>query len=148
MSTVGYNQPVSSRRLYQVGAERRETIVEALARALAEDVRVFYGYVHGSFVEGRAFHDIDVAVSLASGGTSPTDVLLDLSESLSTRLGLPVDVRALDEAPLAFRFHALRGRLLFSRNDERLAAAIEETARRYLDLEPILRVATREAFAS
>jgi len=147
-STVGYNLPVSSRRLYQVGAERRETIVQALARALAEDMRVSYGYVHGSFVDGPAFHDIDVAVSLASGGTSPTNVLLDLSESLSNRVGLPVDVRALDEAPLAFRFHAMRGRLLFSRNDERLTRAIEETARRYLDLEPILRVATREAFAS
>lgn len=42
----------------------------------------------------------------------------------------------------------MRGRLLFSRDDERLTRAIEETARRYLDLEPILRVATREAFAS
>jgi hypothetical protein len=61
---------------------------------------------------------------------------------------MPVDVRALDEAPLAFRFHALRGRLLLSRDDERLAQTIEETTRSYLDIEPILRVATREAFAS
>jgi hypothetical protein len=38
--------------------------------------------------------------------------------------------------------------LLLSRDDERLAETIEETTRTYLDIEPILRAATREAFAS
>ena len=59
-----------------------------------------------------------------------------------------MDVQPLNDAPIAFVFHALRGRLLFSRDDERLAATIEDTVRRHLDMEPLIRSATQEAFAS
>ena len=57
-------------------------------------------------------------------------------------------MQPLNHAPIPFVFHALRGRLLFSRDDERLATIIEDTVRRYLDMEPLMRNATREAFAS
>jgi len=91
---------------------------------------------------------VDVAVCLADDvAAAGAERQIELSERLSRRVGVPVDVRALDDAPLSFRFHALRGRLLLCRDDERLAQMIEETTRRYLDIEPILRIATREAFA-
>ena len=56
------------------------------------------------------------------------------------------NVRALDDAPPAFRFHVFRtGRLLLARDEERLADCMERTMREYLDMEPLLRQATIEA---
>jgi predicted nucleotidyltransferase len=135
-------------RLHQLDPEQREEIVEKLIGRLGNERTVAYAYLHGSFLDQQKFHDIDLAVSFEPGSASHPLKLVELSESLTEAVGLPVDVRSLDEAPLAFRFHAFRGRLLLSRDDERLATTIEETTRRYLDLEPFLRAATREAFSA
>ena len=132
----------------RVDARQREDIAQRLAMALDDEPGVVFAYLHGSFVSQPAFRDVDVAVCLADDvAAAGAERQIELSERLSRRVGVPVDVRALDDAPLSFRFHALRGRLLLCRDDERLAQMIEETTRRYLDIEPILRIATREAFA-
>ena len=58
-------------------------------------------------------------------------------------------MRVLNDAPVTFLFHVFReGRLLFSRNDERLADLMERTVREYLDMEPLLRRATIEAYGA
>ena len=59
-----------------------------------------------------------------------------------------MDVRIVNEVPISFLYHVLRGMLLFSRDDVRLAEVIEDTTRRYLDIAPLLRHSTKEAFAS
>lgn len=133
--------------LLQANAARREEIAGTLSLALAEEPLVMYAYLHGSFLSQPRFHDVDVAVYLTDDATPGSRLPLDLSGRLTARLGVPVDVRALNHAPLSFRFHAMRGRLLLSRDDDRLAQMIEDTTRRYLDIEPVLRIATRDAFA-
>ena len=85
---------------------------------------------------------------LSQAPAEQTRHVVELADRLSRRVGYPVDVRALNEAPLPFVFHALRGELLVSRDDERLAEVLEGTGRRYLDIAPVLRRATRDAFAS
>ena len=63
--------------------------------------------------------------------------------------GFPIDVRVLNDAPVPFLFHVFReGRLLLSRNDELLADLMERTVREYLDMEPLLRRATIEAYGA
>lgn len=71
-----------------------------------------------------------------------------MADRLTSQLGYPIDVRALNDAPLSFAFRAMQGELLVSRDDECLADVLERTGRRYLDIAPILRRATRDAFAS
>lgn len=66
---------------------------------------------------------------------------------LSSGLQIPVEVSVLNGAPTSFVFHVLRGELLISNNDELLSTLIEETARRYLDISPLRRRATKEAFS-
>lgn len=72
--------------------------------------------------------------------------------TMAARLGacvqLPVDVRILNLAPTSFLYHVLRGRLIMSRDDERLASLIEETTSRYLDASPLVRRATKDACAA
>ena len=50
-------------------------------------------------------------------------------------------------APVSFHFHVLRGECILSRNDCLLGDVIEDTVRRYLNIAPLLRRSTKEAFA-
>lgn len=59
-----------------------------------------------------------------------------------------MDVCVLNEAPLSFVYHVLRGRLLVCRDEECLTEILEDVARRYLDLAPLLRQGTKDAFAA
>ncbi len=52
-----------------------------------------------------------------------------------------------DERSVPFVFRALQGELLVSRDDARLADVLDSIGRRYLDIAPLLRRATRDAFA-
>jgi predicted nucleotidyltransferase len=131
-------------RLYRAAPSEREVLAATLAGELARDPSVVVALLHGSFLHG-AFRDIDIAV----GFTPETDRLghsLDLASRLGGRVRYPVDVRPLDDGSLGFRFRALQGRLLVCRDARRLADLMERTVQCYLDLQPLLRRATIEAF--
>jgi predicted nucleotidyltransferase len=120
---------------------------QVFRKLLANERDIQFAYAFGSAITEPVFHDIDVAVYLSGPMPMHRDRCLELAEQLTRTVGLPVDVQPLAEAPIAFAFHVFRGQLLFSRDDERLADLMEETVRRYLDVEPLVRRATREAFA-
>jgi hypothetical protein len=88
------------------------------------------------------------ATSMWTSGEVGRRADLDLAVALSRIAGFPVDVRLANQAPLSFLFHALRGRLLTVHDESLLADLIERTARRYHDVAPFLRQATRDAFAA
>jgi predicted nucleotidyltransferase len=133
-------------KLYRADEMQRVAIQRTLARALADASDVVFAYLHGSFLDGARFHDVDVGVYLMGPSEEHARRALELSDRLSSEVGVPVDVRSLNDAPVSFRFHVVRGKLLFSRDDETLADLIEHTVQRYLDMAPLLRRATVEAF--
>jgi len=133
------------RRRYQLDAEARAHVREQLARELATHADVAFAYLYGSFVESDVFHDVDVGVYFSpppTGARAST-----LAQSLSDRAKLPVDVRPLNGAPVSFVYHVLRGQLLLSRDDALLAEVMERAVHQYLDIAPLLRHSTKEAFA-
>lgn len=105
-----------------------------------------FAVVFGSFVEGRDFRDIDLGVWTTPSAGPRVD--FDLAAALAGELGVPVDVRLLNDAPVPFLFHALRGRIVCARDERRLADLMERTARDYHDRAPLLRRATKEAFGA
>ena len=134
------------RRRYQLDAEARAHVREQLARELATHADVAFAYLYGSFVESDVFHDVDVGVYFSP--PPPTGArALALAQFLSDRAKLPVDVRPLNGAPVSFVYHVLRGQLLLSRDDALLAEIMEQTVHQYLDIAPLLRLSTKEAFA-
>ena len=135
-------------RLFDIDATRRAEVARALSESLDREPHVVFAYVHGSFIGTLPFHDIDVGVYLSSAASDQTRQAVDVADRLSRRVGYPVDVRVLNAAPLPFVFRTLQGDLLVSHDDDCLADVLERTGRRYLDLAPVLRRATREAFAS
>jgi uncharacterized protein len=120
----------------------REQIAGALRRELEARPEVVLALLHGSFSKGGAYRDIDVAVWLDPGRLSLDDrfrYALDLSVHLQLQLGSPIDVRVLNDASLAFRYHALQGRPLFTRDDEFLDELRARTWDDYLDFQPFAR---------
>ena len=137
------------RRLYRAEAAERERVVHVLTTALETEPELEFAWLHGSFLGGGGFHDVDVGVHLNAAADVRSQRALDLGLRLDRDIGFPVDVRVLNDAPVTFLFHVFReGRLLLSRNDERLADLMERTVREYLDMEPLLRRATIEAYGA
>ena len=128
----------------------REQIVGGLRRELAARPEIVLAVLHGSFLQGGAYHDIDVAVWLDPGQLSRDErfrYALDLSVYLHLQLGGPIDVRVLNDAPLAFRYHALKGSPLVARDEEFLDELRARTWDDYLDFQPFARQYLREALS-
>src|SRR2546422_2936220 len=126
----------------------REEIVGALQRELEARPEIALALLHGSFPKAEAYRDIDVAIWLDPDRLSRDErfrYALDLSVHLQLQLGSPIDVRVLNDAPLAFRYHALQGRPLVVRDEEFLDELRARTWDDYLDFQPFARQYLREA---
>ncbi len=133
--------------LHRLSQGDRARVTDVLTAELAAEPDIAFTYLHGSFAEGVPFHDVDVGVYLRP--TPPearTARALDLAQRLSTKVRLPVDVRVVNDAPVTFLYHVLRGRLLVSRDPDLLGDIMERTIAEYLDIAPLLRHYTKEAF--
>ena len=126
--------------------ERKE-IEEKLRKALERHREVVFAYLHGSALETEHFRDVDVAVYFDETVEDTLEKELSLAVELEEELGLEVDVRALNGAPPAFRYRAVKGKLLVDRNPDLRLKFIEETVWEYLDYEPIERRMRRELLA-
>ena len=108
----------------------RERLIRAIKERLLQEPDIVFAYLHGSFLTEESFRDIDVGI--LSGVAKDLSFESDLSYELSTALGYEIDIRVINDAPVAFQMAALRnGRLLLSRNDDARTDFIENVGRRY-----------------
>ena len=129
----------------RVAPADREGVLRRLETALAGRTDVAFAMVFGSFIDSEAFRDVDLGIWTTEAAGRRVDV--ELATSLSVELGLPVDVRRVNDAPVPFLFHVLRGRIVAARDERCLADVMERTARAYHDQAPLLREATIGAFS-
>jgi len=105
-----------------------------LRELLERREEIIFAYLHGSFVEGLPFNDIDVAVYVDQSKVPDAfDYEMDLSAELTMALHFPVDVRVLNDAPLGFQHSVLQGEAILVRDEEVLTDFIERVAREYMD---------------
>ena len=123
----------------------RERLLARLQALLGDRPDIAWAFVFGSFLDQPAFRDIDIAIWATSDAPRRLDV--EVASHASAALGVPVDVRLVNNAPVSFLFHVLRGRALVVRDEEMLATLMERTAREYHDSAPLVRQASRDAFA-
>lgn len=110
--------------------------------SLQNHTEILFAYLFGSFSEGLPFHDIDVGVYLAGEKLTSSEVLkyeTKTAVEIEASVGLPVDVKVLNSAPLPLRYHVSRGQLLFSRAEPARYAFLEATWRDYFDYYPLIR---------
>jgi predicted nucleotidyltransferase len=126
----------------------RQRVTAVLRAAFEARPEIMFACLHGSFAAGGPFRDIDVGLWIDPTRISSeewTRYALDLSVALQRALQAPVDVRVLNRASLAFRYHALGGALLLARDPELLAEIRARTWDDYFDFAPFARQYLREA---
>jgi uncharacterized protein len=135
---------------YDIDTEQKDAYLQILSGDIMNRPEILFAYAHGSFLEDGRFRDLDVAVFLRPefiAGKSPfyeTDLGSELQKDLKALF--PVDIRILNTARLSFQYNAIKGRLLADRDPEARIAFITKTVSLYLDIKPILRYYTKEAF--
>ncbi|MBI4588661.1 MAG: nucleotidyltransferase domain-containing protein [Candidatus Rokubacteria bacterium] len=126
-------------------------MIDHLRRQLEGRPEILCAYLHGSFLKGDPYRDIDVAVWVdptRRGARSRAQYALDLSVALHVALRCPVDVQVLNDAPLAFRYHALNGHPLVVRDWEWLDEVRARIWDDYFDFAPFARQYLREALGA
>jgi uncharacterized protein len=124
----------------EIGVE--ESVLK-LKGLLAPFEEIVFAYLHGSFARGESYRDVDVAVFLRPGTPAPSDDIeyeISLSLRLEKAVGLPVDVKILNRAPLSFRYHASRGTLLLSRDESVRENFLNRTWSEYFDFDRLARI--------
>lgn len=126
---------------YKINTGERPGIVGKITACLEKEDAVLIAYIYGSFREEEGFNDIDVAVFVDETAIKK-DAMIDYQLGLAVRLerdikSFPVDCRALNIAPLSFRFSVInRGDIIYSR-DEKKRVSFEVTTRSlYFDFKP------------
>ncbi|MEK6576497.1 MAG: nucleotidyltransferase domain-containing protein [Nitrospirota bacterium] len=113
----------------------KKVIENAIKKVLEEDPEISFAYIHGSFVKGGDFNDIDLAIYLKNPPLSPLDYELKMETELMDAVGShPIDVRVLNVSPLSFRYNVIKGGvLLIVRDDDKRTDFHEATLSNYLD---------------
>lgn len=127
------------KKAFRLNSLAKEKIRTALNEILKTRTEIRFAFLHGSFLEMRSFHDVDVAVYLYNEEI-PEDLLeyeLSLSSILEGSIRMPMDVKILNFAPIAFRYEVTRGEVIFSRDEEARFGFIENTWNEYLDYRPV-----------
>ena len=130
-------------QVYTLGKEEKERIIKLLRDFLLRRDDVVFAYLHGSFLEDGPFRDVDIAIYVRAEVHPFYEA--ELEEELSRAIGLPVDVRILNDAPVTFRFRAIEGLLLFSKDEKARCDFEERTMREYHDYSYYLNMYRREA---
>ncbi|AIY89255.1 hypothetical protein GACE_0198 [Geoglobus acetivorans] len=114
-----------------------DDVKNRIRNILKDREEVVFAYLHGSFGKDH-FRDIDVAVFVDEGRVKDfLEYEIGLSLEIEESIKYPVDVRVLNSAPLSFKYRAIKGELLLSRDDELRFRFMEEVIREYLDFKPV-----------
>ena len=126
------------RKRYFLETKKRRIILNKIKDLLDAQSEISFAYVHGSFVDGETFGDIDIAVYLAPMPPG-IDIYYEfaLENAVEEETGYPVDVRIINEAPLSFKFNVLCGGKCILEKDEDIRVAFQEhTMSMYYDFAP------------
>jgi predicted nucleotidyltransferase len=125
-----------------------EKFVNVLKPLLLNNTDILFAYLHGSALHQDDFNDIDIAVYLAREATinnNPVDFEISLSLHLEKYLHFPIDIKILNFAPLSFCYHATKGILIFSINEDAREEFLCRTWSDYFDFKPTSQIFLKEA---
>ena len=125
----------------------KDKIIQKIRSRLSQEKNIVFAYVHGSFLGENGFNDIDIAVFLdpKTAAPNPVDLGIALSLKLEKSLNVPVDVKILNSAPLSFRYHATKGKLILDCDDVVREDFLCRTWSDYFDFKPVAKIYLREA---
>lgn len=134
------------RELHRIDKVSKKVIEGAIREVLRKHEEISFAYLHGSFIKGDAFHDIDVAVYLERMPASILEYELQMETELKRAVRRHViDVRVLNTAPLSFKYNVIKdGIILLVKNDDKRADFQETTIAACLDFSPYYNIYLEE----
>jgi hypothetical protein len=115
----------------------KDKIISQISEIISQKEEIVFAYLHGSIIAQEIFDDVDVAVYVKEEKVwHVVDYEIEIALDIERKLKIPVDVKVLNFAPLAFKYHALCGRLLFSRNEDKREKFMCKTWKQYFDFVP------------
>lgn len=131
-------------------SEAEKTKIKSLLKTLLEaEEKVCFSYLYGSFIDDVPVHDIDIGLHVNDiSEDEVTFYTIDLGEKLTQDIGITVDVKVINFAPIPFQYSVMRGALLTEQDPDIYAARFEYVVGRYLDMKPLLIKTAKEAFGN
>ena len=124
-----------------IAKKKKEEVINAIKDFFSNQKNVLFVYLYGSFVEGKFFRDIDVALYLDKPGRG-VEIESDLSAELSRITGYAIEVCIINRAPVHFQLSVLKeGLLIFNRSEEIRTDFIESVSRKYLEVSHFRKIA-------
>lgn len=131
-----------NKKLHNLTLQKKEEILSIIKTYLQSYSSILFAFVHGSFLEEQiSFRDIDIAVFFEENvqlQNKVIDFCLELSAQLSSLIHVTVDVHALNDSGIGFRYEVTRGELLLTRDEELSFEFMEKSRLMYFDLKPLL----------
>ena len=133
---------------YSLHEPEKLAVTEKITTHRLKRAEITFAFLYGSFLTEKFFRDVDVGIFIKNRGPEGSyenNLAADLEQEFEFRL--PMEIKVLNTAPVTFTFQVIRGKLLFSRDEEFLTDFMEATARKYLDLLPLRQRYPREVMA-
>lgn len=133
---------------HKMESRERASLIDSLTEYLRKDNNLLFAYLYGSFKdydEIVGFRDIDIALYII-GVDDVLDYALDISTTLSSKYGMPVECIPLNTTiSLFLRYRILKdGVVLFCKDEEIRTDLIETTVNDALDFKPLREAAMKE----
>ena len=135
---------------HQISGKQRREISQKITAVLAQMPEIAFAFLHGSFLSEPTFRDIDLGILVRGLDRSDYwnyEYRLSKEIENALRSSFVIEVKVINEAPLSFCFHVIRGKLLFTRDEDFLVDFMIRTARDYLDMAPLRQRYITEAMA-
>ncbi|MEI7987794.1 MAG: nucleotidyltransferase domain-containing protein [Chloroflexota bacterium] len=120
---------------YLTTMDEKEALVQKLIRLMSETDGILFAYLHGSFLDEVRYHDIDIALFFRPLPMNVFETTMSLSAAWTLAIHKTVDVQAINTASLGFQHYALKGRLLYCRDDTQLTDFIEQVSADYMEFD-------------
>ena len=137
---------------FKVSRREKSQIINEIKRKLVKKKEILFAFIYGSFHDhsgNLTFRDIDIGVYTKDLDSKRAIYYsLDLSQEFTKSTHFPVEVRVINTAPIPFLFHVIQGELIVNKDDDKCSDFMEDVIRRYLDMKPLLHIASKEAFAA
>lgn len=119
---------------------QKEDTLRRIASDLNGHEEITVAYVFGSFNNPVCFSDIDIALLTDEKITDSLNYELELEIELEDAVKYPVDVRVINNAPLAFCQNVIRhGRIILQRDPNLHADFMGRILKEYFDFVPFRR---------
>jgi len=118
-----------------LGPSKKEQMIHDVSSFLGSEYEeIAVAYLFGSFTTDGPFGDIDLAVLISDDLDNPLGFEIDLETALEEKVGLRVDVRILNRAPVSFCQNVIRtGKVILERDPNLRADFQGKILKQYFD---------------